>query len=309
MLFCNMKMNITLRYKTFVILLVSLIGLVFSDIRNLENTRTTTSSVKCKHLLDNNKSVQKNDYDQSSTQKFISDYYQEDTSFGGFPDGGKMYCGPVAVSNSLLYMNGKILFKDFLDTKKSQYTLIKLLASPKYICTGASGSSPFDMCRGVQKFLNDDGFNNFQINFYGWRFVPSRFRKNFTPGNTNFIDSLQQTSSAIWINIGWYNYTKNKDSYYRTGGHWVTFINFCDSLNTHMRIQDPATPQENSDTITLQCLSGGMLTGGLSELPVNASGYYRFVNKYGVFGIIDGYIVLKIKYQENVVYNSKNDIH
>ncbi len=291
-------MSTTNLVKTALILLISLNFLVFPN-SNIANDDKRLKIISNAAHVNNSKAnyglYLNGNRLQSSFHEYIPDYYQEDTSFGGFTDGGKMYCGPVAVSNSLLNLLSISFFEDSSKVKMYQHTLISTLASEKYMRTGAAGSSPFDICRGLQKFLNDNDFRNFKICYYGWRSVPYRFRKDYRPRTTMEIDSLKNMSYLIWLNFGWYNFNEKYNSYFRTSGHWVTFVSFCDSQCTRIRIQDPATRQENCDTITVLRLSDGCITGNLCGLPIDAEGYYRFTNKYGIIGIIDGFVVLEIK--------------
>jgi hypothetical protein len=109
----------------------------------------------------------------------IPDYYQRDRAYGGFPRAGAVYCGPVAVSNSLYWFaqNGYSGIIDITeDSKKDQHKLIKLLGSEKYINTGSGGSSPDMICIGIRKFMNERNYISAKIRFYGWRPVPEQFR-------------------------------------------------------------------------------------------------------------------------------------
>lgn len=297
-------MSTTYLVNTVLNLLISLSCLVLSN--NISNDEQILNTIPHADHGNNSNANDKqhlNGKHLQSFHDFLPDYYQEDTSFGGFPGGGKMYCGPVAVSNSLLNLISKPAIEDFSEAKMYQHSLISTLASEKYMRTGAAGSSPFDICRGVQKYFNDNDLRNFKICYYGWRSVPYRFRKDTGPRSAMEIDSINNKSCAIWLNFGWYNYNEKDNSYFRTSGHWVTFVSFCDSLYTRIRIQDPATRQENSDTITISRLSDGCITGHLCGLPINASGYYRFTNKFGITGIIDGFVVLEIDKPFNFALN------
>lgn len=228
----------------------------------------------------------------------IPDYFQQDTSFGGFTNGGKMYCAPVSVSNSIVSLFGSFLFRTASDSqitsKKNQYFMIKTLASPEYIATSRFGSGPAEICKGVQKFLLDNNIRNFSISHYGWRPVPSQFQKERFPDLTVLPDHLKSKQNAIWLNIGWYNHNINSNSYYRTGGHWVTLAALPVENKNCIIIHDPATLEDRCENILLTTLQKGTLNGNMNGLPLPAEGFSCFRNKSGNYGIIDGFIILEI---------------
>lgn len=243
----------------------------------------------------------------------IPDYYQNDTAFGGFPDGGQMYCGPVAVSNSLMYLIGAAIFQDTfpnLQSKKNQHTLIREIASSQYIGTGQQGTSPSSICKGIDKFLLDNNCKEAILSYYGWRPVPTKYHKSSRAALTSTEKIVGKPRAAVWLNIGWYTYQKDNNQYIRTGGHWVTLIKFLHSDTPAIVVHDPATRQTGNDTINLTRLSEGLLVNKITLLPVSASGYYRFTNSSGRYGIIDGFITLevpeKITSKDNFLFNRQS---
>jgi hypothetical protein len=245
----------------------------------------------------NNRSKQNAFTCNNSRFSAIPDYYQNDTSFGGFPDGGQMYCGPVAVSNSLMYLIGNTIFEDTfpgLPARKDQHTLINKIASPEYIGTGRMGTSPSGICKGVDKFLLDNNYTGATLSYYGWRPVPAKYHKQSRADLISMEGLLRRSETAIWLNFGWYSYQKDKNQYIRTGGHWVTLIDILRSDTLSIVVHDPATIQTGNDTIHLTRLSEGFLITKITLLPVCASGYYMFTNKSGQHGVVDGFITLEM---------------
>lgn len=231
----------------------------------------------------------------------IPDYYQRDRAFGGFPRAGAVYCGPVAVSNSLYWFaqNGYSRIMDITEnSKKDQHKLIKLLGSEKYINTGSGGSSPDMICTGVRKFLNERAYRDAKIRFYGWRPVPEQFRAGSTIPELSLAKEALSKNNAVWLNIGWYDYNEKKKEYKRTGGHWVTFVGYGHDGKKQdsevLIIHDPETRWRHNDYIRVEKISEGMLTGKMKNLPQNASGYNCFPSGYKRYGIIEGMIVLEM---------------
>lgn len=231
----------------------------------------------------------------------IPDYYQRDREFGGFPRAGSVYCGPVTVSNSLLWYAQKG-YGGIIDLtenpKKDQHRLIKLLGSEKYINTGSGGSSPDMIITGVRKFLNERNYHNADLKFYGWRPVPEQFRAGSTIPDLMLAKEALSKNNAVWLNIGWYDYNEKKKEYRRTGGHWVTFVGYGhngkNADSEVLIIHDPETRWRHNDYIKVQKITEGMLTGKMKNLPLNASGYNYFPSGYKKYGIIEGMIVLEM---------------
>ena len=159
----------------------------------------------------------------------IPDYFQRDRSFGGFPKKGAYYCGPVAISNSLLYLtrNGyNRIFTLSGNLYKDQHELISQLGSRKYINTGSKGSSPANICTGVHKYLRDQGYHRAKLRYYGFRDIPSQFRTDTLVPDMDLARESTFGNRAVWLNIGWYSYNRGKKEYKRNGGHWVALAGY-----------------------------------------------------------------------------------
>jgi hypothetical protein len=233
----------------------------------------------------------------------LPDYYQRDREFGGFPLGGSMYCGPTAAANAILPLlrlynceknsNGSI-------TEKQQiYEIIKKLGSQSYINTGKSGSGPSQICNGLQKYFRDNGISNVEIRHFGWRDAGIVFQAGNAPP---ILDSARLSlfkNDAVIVNFGWYDYNTKKNTYTRTGGHWVTLagygFNGKSADSSCIIVHDPETPRSVNDYKKLKRIESGTLKGIVNGLPRDASGYYCYSLGFGRFGIIDGFITISVK--------------
>ena len=230
----------------------------------------------------------------------IPDYFQRDGAFGGFPLKGALYCGPVSVSNSFVYLsrNG---YPDLMSSsgnpKKDQHELTRILGSRQYINTGTNGSSPADICRGVRAFLNDKGYQDAKIKYYGWRQVPSQFRIHSLPDLEIAREATFQRK-AVWLNIGWYNYNEERNTYTRNGGHWVVLVGYGHDgkkpSSDCLIIHDSETKHRLNDYIIPKKIAGGKMTGKVTGLPRDASNHYRYQVSSKKYGIIDGMIVVEM---------------
>jgi hypothetical protein len=247
---------------------------------------------------------QENSFPQYYIDKIDSlpDYYQRDRAFGGFPLGGSMYCGPTAAANAIVpilqsYTNA-INQNDTVPEKRQIYEIIKELGSPTYCNTGKSGSGPSQICEGLQKFFHDKGVNNVEIRHFGWRDAG----KGFQVGNVPVLDSARFSlykNDAVIVNLGWYDYNTKKNTYTRTGGHWVTLagygFNGKKTDSSYIVVHDPETPWSVNDYIKLKKVESGTLKGNVSGLPRDASGYYYYPIGYRRYGVIDGFITISVK--------------
>jgi hypothetical protein len=227
----------------------------------------------------------------------IPDYYQLDTSYGGFPEGGNMYCAPVSVSNSLMWLanNGfDSLAKNTADRKKDQYDLISDLAS-RMKTDADEGSSAEDILTGVAKYISDKGYKNFQLRYQGWRPCTAESYTGITVPDMEWIKKGIEGKGSVWLNIAWYKYDASKDEYNRTGGHWVTLVGSGYNGNpNYLVIHDPITGYTNHYVLP-EKITSGRLTGEYKNLPLSAIGYYIMNNRMRIkadYGILDGAVVL-----------------
>jgi len=156
----------------------------------------------------------------------MPDFWQLDPR-GHFADGGLMYCGPVAVSNSLAYLahHG---FPGLLhrgEDDRPQIDLINLLASPDYINTNPTrGSGPYNILRGVEKYVDEQGYRCATLAYEGWRKV-GPYVKASRPDLGWIKDSILNPHGVVWLNIGWFT-RLDSGHYRRSGGHFLTLVGF-----------------------------------------------------------------------------------
>ena len=157
---------------------------------------------------------------------------------------GSEYCAPVAVSNSLMWLT---------NFGSEQAGLAKLLASGRYMNTDIwKGTTTSDLLRGVDAIARD------LIGGYV---------------SLHWITDGISRDSAVWLNVGWYQYDRVNDIYHRVGGHWVTLVGYDASI---LIIHDPAPRAGQSfanEYVYTSRIGGGILTGSLSGLPRPARGY------------------------------------
>lgn len=236
----------------------------------------------------------------TSLSDSIPDYYQRDMAFGGFEDGGAMYCGPVTASNALmrLYQKGHSeLLTPTGDTKRDQYNLIKQLGSSDYFRTGSKGTNPGRIASGLKKFFEDRDLDA-KIDYLGWRYVRGEFRTGRTVPELKLLKQGLHTHDAVLINLGWYRYDAEKNEYTRTGGHWVTLVGYGhdgEKENPSALIfHDSETRTRFNDYIETEQIRDGTLKGTISGLPRNANRFVKYRLSSTRAGIIDGALLIDL---------------
>lgn len=250
------------------------------------------------------------------------DYLQTDPAYGGLPGGGRMYCGPVAVSNSLMWLDDNgydSLAPNTNDSRKDQFDLICLLGSSDYMNTSLmNGTGVNSLLNGVDRFIQDKGYQYVRLQYQGWRYHNPRFSTGVDVPNLEWIKQGIRGNSSAWLNYGKYTYDAVSDEYTRTGGHWVTLVGYGYDSSlanpTYLVIHDPAWGDGSSITnlyLLLEEIDSGTLVGNYTGLPRSAIGFCRVTTSTYVgannadldmhiasenadFRILDGVVVMEM---------------
>ena len=233
---------------------------------------------------------------------------------GGLPNGGKAYCGTVAVSNSLIWLaeNGYPNLAPGGNSRKVlQCDLTRLLGTRDYMNTNPTeGTGTVGLTRGVGRYIRKQGYEFSRLEYQGWRKHPKEFGTGISEPKLPWIMKGLVGNSAVWLNIGWYTYDPSTDRYTRVGGHWVTLVGYTTTGRNREQpvliIHDPASRAGRefaNHRIRARRIPSGELTGDKKGLPRSAVGYYKLggelcLNKKAQFGILDGAVVLEMSCPE-----------
>jgi hypothetical protein len=259
------------------------------------------------------------------------DFCQTDEA-GGFDNGGRKYCGPVAVSNSLVWLsqngfpkllqpanspsdsnngNGSANGDHKADAQKAaQIELIRTLGSPNFMSTeGRDGTSATRLMRGLKKYVTEHGYQIEQLEYRGW----SNVSKSFKPtGELPSLDWMKQhiaePGGAAWINIGWYNFDETTKKYQRTGGHWITLVGY--GVNAEGKpddsvliVHDPSRrtgPGIVTHHMRVTKISEGKLIDDPHKQSTDAAGRHKVVDGFVIkqgnnAAVLDGAVVAVLK--------------
>jgi hypothetical protein len=229
------------------------------------------------------------------------------------PRNGYTYCGPVAVSNSLIWLsrNGypKLAPPDCKEPI-GQGSLALQLAQ-YFHTTGGKGTSPTMLLNGINKYVSDRGYKVKSLQYEGWQQHPKAFSVpgEDTAAASEDIDWIKRGlvgHSAVWLMIGWYKYSPKTDTYSPYAQHWVSLVG-CGKDKAGkpdpdiLIIHDPA-PRSGAilshDYVRVERLGGGAFAKG-SGRPKSAAGWYKLggdlkIKKGADCGLIDGAVVLQL---------------
>jgi C-terminal processing protease CtpA/Prc len=229
-----------------------------------------------------------------------------------FPEGGGMYCLPVAISNSFMWFDSNgfpNLVQNSGDLFSDQVTLVNLLASKEYMNTSLKyGTGTTKLVRGVRKYIKERGYEISQLEYQGWREHPKEILCSSPIPILDWIKQGILGNGAVWMNVGWYKYNPGKDEYTRIAGHWVTLVGYGKNEQGQMDpniliVHDPslrAGKDFANEFVLVNRIHSGKLIGKWTGLPQSAVGYYKLTEgmhvKQGAdCGVIDGAVVLRLK--------------
>lgn len=205
----------------------------------------------------------------------------------GFIEGGQIYCGPVAVSNSLMWLadHGFDKLRPKAETEKqSQVAMVKLLAARDRMDTDDNGTGVGSVLQGVGKYVDESGYHCQTLEYQGWRPVNIDCRRTARIPSLYWMQKIiSNPAGAVWLNIGFYVYDKDFLTYKRRDGHWVTVVGYgVDSKGATdpsvLILHDPSP--RSGQTLShdychlVKIEDDSKLAGDYDGLPRNARGYY-----------------------------------
>lgn len=215
-----------------------------------------------------------------------------------FLKGGRNYCAPVAVANSLSWLAGK-------KSVDNQIHLAGRLANKRYMNSAENGTTPAALLAGVQKYFTDNQQRPTKLAFQGWRSVPAQYRRGSgSKIDLNWLADGITDTSTVWLNVGWYQKTANPSEFKRVGGHWVTLVGYelnnPTGVKNRLIVHDPAPrsgDQFANEFVDLLPLPSGYLVNHKQKKKQHLGGQFRLsggmhVSERADFALLDGAVRL-----------------
>jgi hypothetical protein len=237
-------------------------------------------------------------------EKPVPDLDQTDPK-AEFPGRGKMYCAPVAVSNSLMAFFGEDLEFDGV----TQFDVVKQLASVGYMNTHRKhGTHLNQFVRGVRRYVEEQGVKDFTVRFQGYLKHERALGGGMQRPRLRWIQAHLASGGAAWLSVGWYTYDAETKTYDRTGGHWVTAVGFGVDANgdpdpAMLIVHDPAIAAgkgRSREYVRVTMLEEGTVKGALEHQELRARGLYRLgggmhIDRKADCALLDGVVGLAVR--------------
>jgi len=229
----------------------------------------------------------------------------------GLPDGGVAHCGPVAVSNSLVWLarHGYPRLAPAADlTPVNQGALARLLGERSYMhTTYQDGTSVDGVLYGVARYLTDHAQRFEYLGYQGWDTSSSPYDTGIKVPDLAWIKSGLRGKSAVWLKIGWYRQTAPSE-WQKFAGHWVTLVGHGVDERGHaaadmLIVHDPAPrsgERLSSDYVQVIPLEAGTLRSSSGSRSIATTGFFRLAGGLKIkdgadFGALDAAVVLKLQ--------------
>ena len=238
----------------------------------------------------------------------MPDFTQTDPALG-LPNGGRMYCAPVAAANALVWLAehrgfARLLPIRGLTTTEKVATVAKTLGEPDFMSTAPKGgTSPSRFLIGLENYTKHAGYSA-DISYRGRWQMPSRFGGGGDVPDYDWITEQFDDGNALWIAIGFYEEGNLTGELKRVGGHMVTIAGY--GVDEHGDPESSTLILHDSDDrqsseiqriyLRTESLRGGWFLNADEERATEADGHLAVTGGYrlrsGIIAIIDSAIAL-----------------
>ncbi len=227
----------------------------------------------------------------------------------GVPGGGNSYCGPVAISNGVMWLaaHGYPKLAPAGPTRHDQQLeLVRELGSKHFMATSPySGTGAFGILPGLEHYVQDKGYTVQRLQYEGWRGHALAYDVGVPKPDPAWIAAALHPGGAAWINVGWYKPEPGGRAYHRHGGHWLTVVDAGHDEHgapdpSVLVLHDPAPYAGNkfeNTYVRVEPIDHGWMLDGKNGFP--AKGYYKVgggmhIKRDGDVAILDGAVVLEL---------------
>jgi len=215
------------------------------------------------------------------------DLCQTDKS-AAFADGGKQFCGPVAVSDHFVWLANHgypQLFHSATKGKNGQVELAKALAAEKYMDTAdLGGTQPPRLMAAVRAYVTDRGYEVARLEYRGY--LPSK--GDFESAGPHFdLDWLRHgvasPRACTWLNIQWSKLDAATGQYTDIDRHWLCVVGYGEDAKKKpapqlFAVHDPSGRSglaKKTEFVTLQEIKTGQIA--IRNKSHDAKGHYEIL--------------------------------
>lgn len=225
----------------------------------------------------------------------------------GVDGGGESWCGPVAVSNALMWLGEhghETLIPAGADARARQLALVRLLGSGRFMgTTSTGGTGTANLLVGLERYMRSTGWGYRRLEYQGWRGHPYRFSTRVKVPSLDFARAALDQGGVAVIHVGWYTQVRWHDAHRRHGGHWLTVTAVGvdaegRAVPDALVVNDPAPyagTEPSRHFVRLERLDEGWLLAEDGAFP--AKGYSRLtggmlLKRPGDIAVLDGIVTL-----------------
>ncbi len=147
----------------------------------------------------------------------------------GLPGDGASFCGPVAVSDWLVWLSDHgypRLAPPGATRDERQLALVRALAGRRYMATNPTGGTgSLGLLRGLERWITDAGYRIEALEYAGWRAHDTRHSTGRRTPDLDWLGSALRDGAAAFVHVGWYRPpTRWELAHERRGGHWLAAV-------------------------------------------------------------------------------------
>ncbi len=160
----------------------------------------------------------------------MPDFTQTDPALG-LPNGGRMYCAPVAAANALVWLSedrgfSRLLPVRGLSTTEKVAAVARKLGDPDYMSTAPKGgTSHHRFLTGLERYIDQTSYRA-RLRYRGRWEMPNRFVDDQRAPDIDWIRDQFDDGAAVWLSIGFYEEGSMPGELKRIGGHFVTLAGY-----------------------------------------------------------------------------------
>ena len=240
----------------------------------------------------------------------MPDFTQTDPALG-LPNGGRMYCAPVAAANALVWLSedrgySRLLPVRGLSTTEKVATVARTLGETDYMSTAPKGgTSHHRFLTGLERYVEHANYSA-RLRYRGRWQMEDRFVDDLSPPDINWIRDQFDDGAAVWLSIGFYREGSAPGELQRFGGHIVTVAGYGvdanGSADRDMLIlhdsDDSRSTQIQRLYLSVEELRQGRFVNGDGEHAGDVDGHLKVKGGYrlrsGIIAIIDSAMSLEL---------------
>jgi len=205
---------------------------------------------------------------------------------GGFADGGRQFCGPVAVSDHFVWLANHgypKLLPTATKGKAGQIELVNALAAKTYMDTaGLAGTMPPRLVDALTGYVKDRGYEVARIEYRGYLPSKGRFESSGAHFDRDWVRAgVANPHACVWLNIQWSKFDAAAGTYADIDRHWLCVVGYGEDARKkpapdRFLVHDPAGRsglQKKTEFVALEPIERGRFQTRGKDY--DAEGYYE----------------------------------